>query len=75
VNAKDEQAALFALKEQRRLIEENKRLREACKEAFLFVTAPLNSPRLWPTSRGNLTKMLEKALEEEPSDNPKETKP
>jgi hypothetical protein len=40
----------------------NERLREACNEALLFMTAPLNSPRLWPAARGNLTRMLTEAL-------------
>lgn len=38
------------------------KLLEACKEAFLFMTAPADSPRLTPLGRGNLTKMLEEAL-------------
>jgi hypothetical protein len=47
------------------LMKENERLRDACKESYLFLTAPLNSPRLWPTARGNLTKMLAEALGED----------
>jgi hypothetical protein len=45
---------------------ENAILREACREALLFLTAPAHSPRLWPTSRGNLAKMLERAIGEAP---------
>jgi hypothetical protein len=45
-----------------RAIEENKKLREACREALLFMTAPTDSPRLSPVSRGNLTRILEEAI-------------
>ena len=59
-------ATRIALREVIKLRKENVDLREACREALAFMTAPANSPRLWPTSRGNLTKMLAKALGEEP---------
>lgn len=40
------------------------RITEALQEALLFMEAPPGSPRHWPLSRGNLTKLLTEALEQ-----------
>lgn len=44
------------------MIDAKAQLLKACEEAFLYMTCPAGSARDTPINRGNLTRLLEKAL-------------
>lgn len=41
--------------------EELRLLRQAVREAILYLEAPASSPRTWPVSRANLYQLLKRA--------------